>query len=134
VQTLAGEKKAGDSDDPPRFYQPGGLSLAGSTLYVADTNNFAIRTIDVKSGAVGTLELSGLKPPARPAPSFARALVTAAPRARIEPGKSITLDVKLPLGSKTQVNADSGSMPYLVEATGTKGLVPSDFAGKVHEL
>ena len=29
------------------FYEPGGLSIAGNTLYVADTNNHAIRTVDL---------------------------------------------------------------------------------------
>src|SRR5262249_17308356 len=47
VRTVAGDGQPGDSDSPPRFYQPGGLSLAGATLYVADTNNGAIRTIDL---------------------------------------------------------------------------------------
>jgi hypothetical protein len=32
VRTLAGVGEPGDSDSPPRFDQPGGLSLAGSTL------------------------------------------------------------------------------------------------------
>ncbi|MDR3636634.1 MAG: thioredoxin-like domain-containing protein [Isosphaeraceae bacterium] len=136
VKTLAGDKKAGESDDPPHFYQPGGLSLAGSTLYVADTNNFLIRAIDLKTDAVRTLALSGLNPPVQPkaVPSFAHALLTPAPKVKVVPGKSVTLNVKLPLAEKTKINADAPSMPYVIDANGTNGLVASDLATTVHKV
>ena len=35
-----------------------------TTLYVADTNNHVVRTIDVETREVGTLALDGLTPPA----------------------------------------------------------------------
>ena len=41
-----------------QFYEPGGLSVAGDMLYVADTNNHAIRTVNVENGEVGTLALA----------------------------------------------------------------------------
>ncbi len=63
VKTFAGDGKPGSGDDSPRFYQPGGLSVAGDGLYVADTNNQKIRVIDIKSGAVRTLEIAGLSVP-----------------------------------------------------------------------
>jgi sugar lactone lactonase YvrE len=37
------------------FWEPGGLSLAGRRLYVADTNNHAIRWVDAATGEVGTV-------------------------------------------------------------------------------
>ena len=61
VKTFAGDGKAGTSNDPPRFYQPGGLSVAGDKLYVADTNNHKIRVINLKSGAVGSVDITGLR-------------------------------------------------------------------------
>ena len=42
-----------------RFWEPSGLSLAGRRLYVADTNNHAIRLVDVDAGTVRTLEIRG---------------------------------------------------------------------------
>jgi len=63
VKTFAGDGKPGSEDDSPRFYQPGGLSVAGDSLYVADTNNHKIRVIDINSGAVRTLEIAGLNAP-----------------------------------------------------------------------
>ena len=43
-----------------RFWEPSGLSLAGSQLYVADTNNHAVRLVDVDAGSVTTLEITGV--------------------------------------------------------------------------
>jgi hypothetical protein len=110
--------------------------LAGSTLYVADTNNFQIRTVDVSSGRVRTLALSGLNPPARPkaVPSFPRAVVNTAAEAKVVPGKAVTLHVKLPLPAKTKVNPDAGPMPYMVEATGKSVLVPTAFTSAVQQV
>ena len=52
VKTLSGDGKRGSTDSPPEFSEPGGLSLAGSDLYVADTNNHLIRVIDLNTQAV----------------------------------------------------------------------------------
>lgn len=43
-----------------RFWEPSGLSVGGSRLYVADTNNHAIRVIDGASGTVQTLDIQGV--------------------------------------------------------------------------
>jgi sugar lactone lactonase YvrE len=40
-----------------QFSEPGGLSFADGKLYVADTNNHAIRVCDVTTGKVRTLEI-----------------------------------------------------------------------------
>jgi DNA-binding beta-propeller fold protein YncE len=42
-----------------RFWEPSGLSLAGTRLYVADTNNHAVRLINVDAGTVRTLDIAG---------------------------------------------------------------------------
>ena len=46
-----------------QFFEPGGLSATPSTLYVADTNNHAVRAIDFATREVRTLTLDGLTPP-----------------------------------------------------------------------
>ncbi len=64
TQTLAGSGSADYSENPPAFNNPSGLSAAGGKLYVADTNNHAIRVINInKDNKVSTLEIPGLKPP-----------------------------------------------------------------------
>ncbi len=42
-----------------RFWEPGGLSVAGRRIYVADTNNHAIRVCDLEDEMVTTIEVSG---------------------------------------------------------------------------
>jgi thiol-disulfide isomerase/thioredoxin len=64
THTLAGTGAADYAENPPVFNNPSGLSQAGGKLFVADTNNHAIRIIDLaKDNAVSTLEITGLKPP-----------------------------------------------------------------------
>jgi DNA-binding beta-propeller fold protein YncE len=41
-----------------RFFEPGGLSIGDGVLYVADTNNHAIRAVDLQTGAVTTLAVT----------------------------------------------------------------------------
>ena len=130
VKTLLGSPQAepGDTDDPPRFYQPGGLSVAGTVLYVADTNNQKIRKVDLVTDKVVTLDLEGLQPPKPPhrVPTFPNAKVTNATKAQVEPGKAITLEVAIPLASGFKLNADA-PMPYLIEIPKSNDLLSPDF-------
>jgi DNA-binding beta-propeller fold protein YncE len=65
VKSFAGTGKPGQVDGKaPSFYEPGGLSIAGGKLFVADTNNHAIRVVDLKSKQTTTLKINGLQPPA----------------------------------------------------------------------
>ncbi len=65
VRSFAGTGKPGQSDGAkPSFYEPGGLAVAGDKLYVADTNNHAIRVVDLKTKETKTLPIKGLQPPA----------------------------------------------------------------------
>ncbi len=60
VISYAGTGLAGYKDDiisVAQFNEPGGLAVAGDRLYVADTNNHAIRVIDLNEGKVQTLHV-----------------------------------------------------------------------------
>jgi hypothetical protein len=61
--SVAGTGEPGVSDSPAQFDEPAGIAYAHDVLYVADTNNHAIRTIDVATGKVATLSIKGLEPP-----------------------------------------------------------------------
>jgi DNA-binding beta-propeller fold protein YncE len=64
VKTFLGTGKAGQTDGAnPSFYEPAGLSVAGGKLFVADTNNQAIRVVDLKTRQVSTLKIEGLTSP-----------------------------------------------------------------------
>ena len=61
--TVAGTGSPGHVDGPfaqARFSEPSGLSIANGKMYIADTNNHAIRVADMETGEVATLELTGL--------------------------------------------------------------------------
>ncbi len=62
TETFVGGPRPGFSDDPPLFFEPAGLSVAQGKLFVADTNNHAIRIVDLRSKKVETLVLTGLSP------------------------------------------------------------------------
>lgn len=58
-KTFAGSTEAGLVDGDladARFYEPGGLDYANGKLYIADTNNHAIRIIDLAEGTVSTVQ------------------------------------------------------------------------------
>ncbi|MDQ2807567.1 MAG: alkyl hydroperoxide reductase [Chloroflexota bacterium] len=65
VTTWLGGSPRALTDGPAataRFNEPEGVSVAGERLYIADTNNHAIRVVDLTdpAGTVTTLELRGL--------------------------------------------------------------------------
>lgn len=65
-QTMLGDGTAGHLDGQSlkaRFAEPSGLSASSAHLYVADTNNHAIRHIALDTLEVTTLEFSGLCAP-----------------------------------------------------------------------
>jgi DNA-binding beta-propeller fold protein YncE len=61
-ETYAGTGEAGFSDgDSASFNEPGGLSIANGKIYIADTNNHAIRIVDIKTKMVETLNIKGIE-------------------------------------------------------------------------
>ncbi len=59
--TWLGGEQGFEDGDTPAFWEPGGLAIDGGVLYVADTNNHAIRVVDIETGQTSTLVLSGLE-------------------------------------------------------------------------
>ena len=108
VSTFAGTGKPGQADGArPEFYEPGGISVARGKLYVADTNNHAVRVIDLRTKQTQTLVMRGLSaPPAEEA--AAREETSAGPNAEefkapaqrigLAGDGSLLLDVSLPAG------------------------------------
>ena len=92
------------------------MSATEDRLYVADTNNNKIRAVDLKTHAVKTLALAGLTPPhlAPLPPSFPNKQVIDVPAAEAAPGKSIALDVVIPLAKGLKLNEEV-PLTYLVE-------------------
>jgi thiol-disulfide isomerase/thioredoxin/DNA-binding beta-propeller fold protein YncE len=98
----------------PLFDEPGGLSLDGGILYVADTNNHSVRIVDIATGSTSTLILKGIEafdPPAE----YRGEIVSLDPVTLAGGAASVLLDYSLPAGYK--VNADAPSS--IVISSGT---------------
>lgn len=106
VTTLVGTGKPGQTDGvSSSFYEPGGLSIANGKLYVADTNNHAIRVVDLKTHNTTTLRISGLTPPTRPAETAENGIAPNSEEIELAPQQlrsgaegSLLINVELPTG------------------------------------
>ena len=106
VTSLFGTGKPGQADgSSPSFYEPGGLAVANGKLYVADTNNHAIRVIDLKTKQAGTLRINGLTPPVKNMQALentdgpnAEETKAAAQEIRAGSNGFLNIDVQLPAG------------------------------------
>jgi hypothetical protein len=137
VTTIAGDGEPGTDDSPARFDEPSGLAAAKGKLYVADTNNHRIRTVDLGKGhAVATLEIRGLTPPTPPQPSddgartFAGAKPIELEKAEVKPlDGSVRLAVRLELPEGYKINP-AAPMAYRIEAASSAGPVNRAAIGK----
>ena len=106
VKTFLGTGKPGQSDgSSPSFYEPAGLSVANNRVYVADTNNHAIRVIDLKTRQTSTLRIKGLMPPTQPLESSssesapnAETVKATAQSLRSASNAFLSIEVELPVG------------------------------------
>jgi thiol-disulfide isomerase/thioredoxin len=109
-ETFAGTGEGALRDgERAAFDEPGGLSVAFGKLYVADTNNHAIRVADLKTRRVETLQIKGLERlrPRAKAAQFAGETVQL-PAQEIEPGDAtLTVRLELPKGYKLNALAPS---------------------------
>ncbi|CAM9320884.1 unnamed protein product [Chrysoparadoxa australica] len=66
VTSVAGAGKPGMKDGAGKqaaFWEPSGLALGDGVVYVSDTNNHLIRTLDVATGTVGTFTTNAVPAP-----------------------------------------------------------------------
>ena len=107
LHTFAGTGRPGAVDgalQSAQFDEPGGLSAANGKLYVADTNNQAIRVIDPIARTVTTLNLTDVDR-ASP-PSFFASEPIALPAVTVGAGQgTLVVDLKLPAGLKLNPGA-----------------------------
>jgi DNA-binding beta-propeller fold protein YncE len=149
VKTFLGTGKAGQENGrTPTFYEPGGISAAGGKLFVADTNNHAIRVVDLKTKKTSTLKIENLTPPKLAekettdvSPNLKEIKLTPQ-TVSVETKISLIFDVKLPKGFHLNPNApqryeitiEEGSNIQTANAkqkfTGLPLIVPIQIAGE----
>ncbi|MEN8237754.1 MAG: thioredoxin-like domain-containing protein [Actinomycetota bacterium] len=127
ISSWLGDASGWEDGTTPLFNEPGGLSLDGDVLYVADTNNHAVRLIDVNTSEATTLVLKGIEafdPPAEYAGS-----VVHVPSQTVNAGQaSLVLEYELPDGYK--VNEDAPSSVVVAGGDSIAALA-SDTAGDI---
>jgi len=139
TRTLSGSGKAGRRDEPAEFDEPAGVSYAAGRVFVADTNNHLIRTIDTTAPhKVQTLTLAGLTPPRpillAPQDDFENAIEQLVPAAtRSAPDRNLQIKLKLvfPKGWKTN---PLGPMKYQIEKSGDAGPINPTVFNRVTEV
>jgi thiol-disulfide isomerase/thioredoxin len=106
TRTLAGTGRAGHSDQPAAFYEPGGLAVAAGKLFVADTDNHLVRVVDLATERVSTLTIAGLTPPQPPAPAkWSPENVEKLPPALVRPENgAVRIHVQLDLPPGYEIN------------------------------
>jgi thiol-disulfide isomerase/thioredoxin len=114
VTTWLGENHGWRDGDEPLFYEPGGLDLVEGVLYVADTNNHAIRLVDLESGKTSTLVLSGIEAFLPVADSYQGTVLELGPAAVSKGIGRLLIDVRPPTGYKFNDLAPT-SMAWSVE-------------------
>jgi DNA-binding beta-propeller fold protein YncE len=119
VTTWLGAEQGWADGSQPRFFEPGGLSLADGTLYVADTNNHAIRLVDVATGTTETLIVKGIErfEPPPDAAGYRGTIINVDPVTAGSGPASFVLDIRLP--NRYKVNEDApSSLSWFVSGTG----------------
>jgi DNA-binding beta-propeller fold protein YncE len=146
VKTFAGTGKPGQTDGAnASFYEPGGLSSAQGKLYIADTNNHAVRVVNLGDGRTSTLPLRGLRPPATSAKKLEEhAAATPAPnseemqlapqrlflaRETTAAANALVVEVSLPAGYHLNELA-----PHRLQATIERGAERVAFEGNTQKL
>ncbi len=109
TQTYLGSQHGWADGSNPRFYEPGGLAIHGRILFVADTNNHVIRTVNLETDTVSTLVLYGSEefaPP--PSDSDYPGKIIDLPELTVASGLGvIRLDIELPEDYKVNEEAPS---------------------------
>lgn len=99
IATFAGGEQGWADGFEARFSEPGGVSAAAGLLYVADTNNHAVRIVDLATGETRTLVLFGIE--RFPSATIDDATPIDLGVLQVAPGPgTISVDVVLPDGYK----------------------------------
>ncbi|MCG3154996.1 MAG: Thiol-disulfide oxidoreductase ResA [bacterium] len=106
-KTLAGDGKPGlENGAAARFCEPSGLAVLQGRLYVADTNNHAVRVVDLHTKTTATLRL---KPQALPVADHLVVMGTPVqrlPEQTLQPGEA-TLQIRIDLPPASVFNEGS---------------------------
>jgi len=130
--TWLGTGQRGNALDPVQLAEPAGLSVAGNTLYIADTNNHRVLAANLDTGATRELTIAGLTPPSPPEPTdeenFKGESVDA-PAVTLAAGKPAMVNINFHFPAEYQLNEQAPVIYQLKMETGTQ-LLAAESLGK----
>jgi len=119
VTTLLGSQRGMSSGADARFYEPGGLSLDGEKLYIADTNNNRILRTDIKGADVTVIPVNPPLPvSATPHQSSLHTQKITLPKVLLAPAAKGILKLNITLPARHHLNAMSPQSFKIQNATG----------------
>jgi DNA-binding beta-propeller fold protein YncE len=134
VTTWSGTGKTGTKLAPLQLHEPAGMTLSGNTLYVADTNNHRIVTIDLKTKAASNFEIVGLSKPIKTVSKSvsdtpAGVQFLSVPPQKIAAGKTFNLSVDLQIPEGYKLN-DLAPLRAKLVANGKQSLIAEENLGR----
>jgi DNA-binding beta-propeller fold protein YncE len=134
VLSFVGDGKGELSDNPPRFDEPSDVQVVGAELFVADTNNHAIRVVDRETKRVRTLTLAGLSPPPiRDDETSTGDKLKEVPAVVLSADKSIVIKARVVVEKEEKLNPKA-PMSYLLQAIDSEGEIKRISKGRFEEV
>ncbi len=133
-ETWLGVGKPGAELSPVQLAEPAGLTIAGETLFVADTNNHRILSVNLKTKQAQEFTISGLAPP-KPAAEDSAVAATAeeslieVSAKSLKPGEKISVVVRFDLPEDFKLN-ELAPVKFTVEVAGDQKLIAAETLGK----
>jgi DNA-binding beta-propeller fold protein YncE len=134
VTTWSGTGKTGTGLEPLQLHEPAGMTISGDTLFVADTNNHRIVTIDLKTKKASNFDVAGLSAPTKPVRKITNDLpegiqLLKVPPQKIAAGKTLTLAVDLQIPEDYKLN-ELAPLRAKIIANGQQSLIAEENLGK----
>lgn len=123
-----------DTGQEAQFYEPSGLSIADGKLYIADTNNHAVRVADLETTRVTTLQITGLSegPDMRPDYVWPNLEELSFPPRTVRAGRTnLTVNVEIPPPFKLNPGSPLEYQVELDGATLTSGIRTAEQDGQL---
>jgi thiol-disulfide isomerase/thioredoxin len=137
AETLLGTGKQGDALQPAQFAEPGGLSIAAGRIYIADTNNNAIKVADALGRSIQTLEIEGLSPPVASEQAADETGANEGPKTlstvRVAPGRTLRLNFSFDLPAGCKLNKEA-PITCRVRAADSSKLLAKAQVGRRHPV